>query len=181
MADFIEDVREESDRSAAIILATFVEQTVAQAILLQLSSEEKWRKRLNRATFAVKNAVALRIKLVDQRLFEDLETIRRIRNAFAHGAVRLRFDTPAVAAEVDALRITRELPTGMPAGLSKWRVTYTSCCISMVVTVRFRGLGKRLELISRVTTALAPHLGTPFEPHAQAIKKAVPVLKKFKL
>jgi hypothetical protein len=55
MVDFIEDIREESDRSAAIVLATFVEQSVAHAILLQLSSEERWRKRVERAKFATKN------------------------------------------------------------------------------------------------------------------------------
>jgi mannitol operon repressor len=182
IADFIEEIREESDRSAAIILAAFVEQTLEQTILSLLSSEKKWRKRVERAKFEDKNKIALKLSLVDQLEFDNLEIIRKIRNAFAHAAIRLRFETPEVAAEVDALHDAEKgLPAGMPGALSKRRLKYTSCCIASVMTVRFRGLGKRLELISRVTSALVPHLGKQFEPHAQAIEKAVPVLKKFKL
>jgi hypothetical protein len=182
IAGFIEEIREESDRSAAITLAAFVEQTLEQTILSLLSSEKKWRKRVERANFEDKNKIAHRLTLVDQRQFENLETIRRIRNAFAHAAIRLRFDTPEVAGEVGALHDAGNgLPAGMPGAISKWRLKYTSCCIASVMTIRFHGLGKRLELISRVTSALAPHLRTQFKPHAEVIEEAVATLKKFKL
>jgi hypothetical protein len=117
--EVLSELHSESERSAAIIGAAFVEDALQRALLSRmrspLSSDD--RRRLFGAngalsSFSGKIMIAYATHLLGPETRDDLDCIREIRNAFAHTVGSLSFETPQIAAHCAHLR----LPTRFPAG-----------------------------------------------------------------
>ena len=65
-------------------------------------------------TFASKILMARALGVVTNEIFIELEKIRRIRNAFAHSAILLTFDSEAIAPQLSALKKRTPLKANAP-------------------------------------------------------------------
>ena len=112
------ELHSESERSAAIIGAAFVEDALQRALLSRMRSSlgSEDRRRLFGAngplsTFSGKIIIGYATHLIGPRTRDDLDCIREIRNAFAHTVGSLSFETSQIAAHCAHL----QLPTQFPA------------------------------------------------------------------
>jgi hypothetical protein len=90
-----------SDRGAAILLATYVEAALQQAIEGFLHVRDKQRKALFGisspiGTLANKCRIAFALDIIGPETFSNLDYIREIRNAFAHSKIHVSFKTKEV-------------------------------------------------------------------------------------
>ena len=103
--DLLDELKEQHDRAAAVILAAQVEDALRAAILerlISLSEKEEARifgpdMPLGSLSAKIKIGFALGVYGAETRA--DLDKIREIRNAFAHAKKPIKFETPSVAAE----------------------------------------------------------------------------------
>jgi hypothetical protein len=98
-----------SDRAAAIVAAGMVEFILEHVILRSLPNQAKklHAEMLERGplgNFSGKIQLAFALKLTSRMAFEDLNTIRRIRNAFAHSRTNITFKTEEIALEAQKLK-----------------------------------------------------------------------------
>jgi len=128
-----------SDRVAVIISATTVQEGLAQLIISHLSrSDSKTHDELfgvegPLSTFSNLIRIAYAMGLVTVAMKTDLNSIRRIRNVFAHGLRPLAVSEPEIHLEINRLRlhgqVTAEEQTLFEQmdGKSKFVV----CCLSI--------------------------------------------------
>ena len=117
-----------SDRAAAIVSAAFVESNVALALMSrfrQLELDEQRRLFKNRGVlsdFAAKIDLGYALNIYGPRVRDDLDNVRRIRNAFAHELEVRNFDLADVADDCEALHAPKQLdPPHSPTHLSSGR------------------------------------------------------------
>jgi hypothetical protein len=185
VAAVFEEVRKANDRHAAVHLGAFVEQGLGIAFL-SLVGEQKsaeLKKEISWASFDDKIKAALKLELIDDRIFKKLEIIRQIRNAFAHSARPISFETPEVVAAVDELIDDgKAVPTNMLDNASPARAKFSSCCRAVMATVGFRAIGRKFHLMGRVVEALSTAQAKPeLMPFAETIKQSAEKLKKFEM
>jgi hypothetical protein len=88
--DVVAEIKEASDRTAAIVLGSLVERTVEQHILAALPRhDDKTAERLlgrngPLSSFYSKNQLGYALGACDETILRQLEITRRIRNAFSH-------------------------------------------------------------------------------------------------
>ena len=91
----------ESDRSVAILAASFVEQMLEGYIRKKLVDSPAVAKLFDGyaplTTFAAKIDMTFALGLAPTHVHDDLRTIKKLRNIFAHEADALRFDSPRVS------------------------------------------------------------------------------------
>jgi hypothetical protein len=181
----IEEVQTSTDRAAAVQLGAFVESVLGECLLSLLwrpGSKASYEHKMAQTTFQEKNIAAFKLEIIDDRIFKNMEIIREVRNAFAHSARPISFQTPEVIAVVDEIEDDgKGLTPEMAAEMAKARAKYTSSCMVCVATVKFRAMGKKIDLMGRVTKALLPYTDPALAPHSEAISKAAEVLSKFTL
>ena len=150
----LEEIQHASDRTAAIVLASWVERSLEQSIVLTLLRQDQptVEKLIGRggalSSFFAKTHLGFAQGLYDAATRDNLDIIRNIRNAFAHSALQLTFQTPQVAAEVNKLQV-RTTKAEMPAGLeklSKERKRYTLVCTMFVTVGRLRAAGMGMDI-----------------------------------
>lgn len=105
LEQFADDLVAESDRSAAIMASALVEQALYQMLVCSLAD---WGEATRRAwfegpnapfrSFSAKIAFAHAIGILGPTTTELLNTIRNVRNVFAHRVLPLDFTNPAVVA-----------------------------------------------------------------------------------
>jgi hypothetical protein len=111
--DLLDEVGEHPDRAVAIILAAMVEGALRAAILARMVPLCERREMglfgpdSPLGTFSAKIKVGFALGVYGPETRADLDTVRAIRNAFAHCTKPIKFDTPEVAAECAKLRIPR--------------------------------------------------------------------------
>ncbi|MEO5958839.1 MAG: MltR family transcriptional regulator, partial [Opitutaceae bacterium] len=108
MRDFTKDslfrisptIRQESDRSAAILAAALLDDQLdglVRAYLLQRKETEPlFRGDGPLASFAIRNRFAFGLGLIPRDIFHDIDKVRQIRNQFAHKIEGLAFDRPPI-------------------------------------------------------------------------------------
>ena len=93
--DFQQHYKNESDRSAAILASSFLENCLEQLIREKLADHpiknELFRGFGLFATFSARADIALLLGLIPEHIYNDLKTIRKIRNEFAHTPLPLSF------------------------------------------------------------------------------------------
>lgn len=98
--DFQQFYANESDRSVAILAATYLEQCLEEYLLLRLVDHPSVRALFAGfaplATFSGKIEVAFAIGLLPVNVRDDLRRIKKIRNLFAHELEPLAFDSPQI-------------------------------------------------------------------------------------
>jgi hypothetical protein len=102
------EISEGSDRSAAIIGAAFVDDSLQCALesrMIGLCSQVPNEIFVNGPlrSFSSKIFLGFALGLYGPLLKKDLNVIRNIRNAFAHAMMPITFDSPEVAAELKYL------------------------------------------------------------------------------
>lgn len=97
------------DRTAAIVGASLVESALQRRLVQSFDSRAKdverrvFEHRGPLSDFNSKILIAQAFAVVSDRLADDMQRIRKIRNCFAHARVDVRFDEPLVAQEVSEL------------------------------------------------------------------------------
>ena len=103
----VESFRGESDRGAAVLAGSFVENYLA-TFIESFIEDKKIAKALFDPLGALSNfsqriAVAYAFGFITKETYDDLTLIRNIRNHFAHHPFDTSFDTPEVAKMVSKL------------------------------------------------------------------------------
>jgi DNA-binding MltR family transcriptional regulator len=182
LQDIVFEIRQTSDRTAAIVLGSLVERTVEQRVLAALPrhDDKTGKKLLSRdgplSSFYAKNQLGYALGAFDETVLEQLEIIRRIRNVFAHSVLPIHFETAEIIDEVKKLhkgflRHPIEL-----AELSQYRRTFTIISTRLVSMLRLNSIGEKLDLYRQVLEAV--HQAKPdkvpdeiLDPLADAVEK----------
>ena len=98
-----------TDRAAALVAAQFVEHALEKSIATHLANGFDEKEIFEGpgaplGTFSAKIAMAAALGIIQRAEREDLDTIRNIRNAFAHSMTHISFDDKPVIDLVDALQ-----------------------------------------------------------------------------
>lgn len=132
------EVHHTSDRTAAIVLGSWVERALEQAIIkvLPRNDERAVGRLLERDgalnSFYAKIHLGFALGLYDQSIVENLEAIRRIRNAFAHTAVAIYFETQEIIDEVNKLHVTMRPTPEELLKFSEYRRKFELTCLRFV-------------------------------------------------
>ena len=107
----IKEIEKGSDRAAAIVAAAFVEDHLTTVLKSRFHCDEKMTPELFQgsgplAPFSTKIKLAFITGLLSARACKDLQTIRKIRNEFAHKLENLTFETQ----NIKALAINLTIP-----------------------------------------------------------------------
>jgi DNA-binding MltR family transcriptional regulator len=136
--EVIAEVHQTSDRTAAIVLASWVERDLEQSIIKALpkNDDQTASKLLERDgalhSFYSKTYLGFALGLYDQSTVENLDCIRKIRNAFAHAALPIHFETQQIIDEVNKLHVTtRPTPEAMMK-FSEYRRKFELACLRFV-------------------------------------------------
>jgi len=97
------DVSTLTDQAAVLVIGSYVERILEQAILSRLIKMTKPQiaglfENGPLASMIAKNKMGLALGLYDAATFNDLEKIRQIRNAFAHSFHAITFKNPTIRA-----------------------------------------------------------------------------------
>jgi hypothetical protein len=112
---------EESDRGCALFAAAYLDNALYDLLYLSLVESKKIEEELFEGTAPFANFSA-RIKLafylgkISAACRTDLDTIRKIRNDFAHDATLISFDSQSVADRCRNLAFSYHLSEGRPRG-----------------------------------------------------------------
>jgi hypothetical protein len=180
----IDELKDAPDRAAAVQLGAYVDSMLTHTLtnLIRTDVPEAMKARILRSTFKEKNDALFVLKITDERTYQNLEIIREIRNAFAHSARLITFETPEVVEAVEALEDDgKGLNSEGNEHLSSARAKFTSCCFRSILTVMFRNIGKKMDMIGQVMEALTPYLNENLRPHAERVARSVEALKNFRL
>jgi hypothetical protein len=105
---------EGDNRGAAILLATNVENCLETAIVRSMMINPERRRRIFGGDaplgFSAKIRLADAVRIIGNETKEILETVRIIRNTFAHAKIPINFTTAAIADACDSLNIPVLLP-----------------------------------------------------------------------
>jgi hypothetical protein len=108
--DLLDELKGQNDRAVAIILPAQLESVLQEAIAARLVPLDKREE--NRifgydgplGSFSAKIKIGFALGIYGPETRAHLDTIRAIRNTFAHSRKPVTFETPAVAAECAKLR-----------------------------------------------------------------------------
>lgn len=144
----------ESDRGCALIAGSLLENTLAMTINCHLADcGEPFRKKLHEGsdaplgTFSSKIKMGRALAIYDKRVQKSFETVKDIRNAFAHALRPLDFTNPTIISHVETL-YDWKMPK-QDGGLSPARIRYSAFCFSMgqrLYTAATTQGGKEMEI-----------------------------------
>jgi hypothetical protein len=103
-------IEPESDRAAALIIAAWVDDALTGLLKAYLVQEPKVIKEMFQrmaplSTFSSRIKAAYLVGLIDKHQYDNLETIRDIRNDFAHSRANLTFQNESIRARCGNLMI----------------------------------------------------------------------------
>jgi DNA-binding MltR family transcriptional regulator len=107
----VDDIYKESDRGAAILSATSVEDHLEWAIMQKMRplwDDEGARNDMfgssgTNSTFSAKILLAYSLGIIDKDARRQIDLVREIRNACAHARMPVSFDDPALAGITDVV------------------------------------------------------------------------------
>lgn len=112
--DFFEEVKSGSDRSVSIVLAALVEDNLTDFIRSRLVKDDELQSRFFGpggvlGDFATKIHTAYLLGFISKAAWKELDTIRRIRNDFAHKLKTSKFTSQSVQARCAQLSLYKHL------------------------------------------------------------------------
>jgi DNA-binding MltR family transcriptional regulator len=116
LATVLKEAETGPDRYAAIIIATVLEGALDQLIFQKLKVFDRkiiaglYEESGPMSNFSSKIKLGFVLKLFDEITRDNLDCIRRIRNAYAHAQVHLLFTTPQIVKECEKLKIPLTYP-----------------------------------------------------------------------
>jgi hypothetical protein len=107
---FMADITSDSDRSVAILTASFLERMLEEVILVHLTCDYRKTsdgKLLGKLVepdgalngFGRKIYLGYALDLYEASLVDEMEIVRKVRNVFAHSALDVSFETEAISNE----------------------------------------------------------------------------------
>jgi hypothetical protein len=178
----LSEIKSSSDRVTAITFSAWIDRVIEQAILdhLPMKDDEVKRRLVDNggalSTSFAKNHLGYAMGLYGKSSLNNLETIRRIRNAFAHAAVPLTFDTEQVATEIGELEI--EADREIPPSMSPNKGRFISTCAHFVAILHLKELGFKLNAWKTIYTALGDRATQPDPSTRSAIENAIEEIHK---
>jgi hypothetical protein len=183
------EVMHTSDRTAAIVLAAWVESELEQWIIAALPRNDK--KTIEKLqgrdgalnSFYGKLHLGYALGIYDEVERENLDIIRRIRNAFAHTAQAIDFETDEISKEVENLKVpTPHSIRPELTALSEHRRRFSRACAVIVVRSRLEPVLEGLQFLRSLYEAFDPATGEltrPLDPNAsQRLSKAVKAFER---
>lgn len=127
-------LREESDRGCALFVAAYLDAALeglfrASVLESKKIDEELFEGNSPIATFSGRIRLSYYLGLISAEFRADLETIRKIRNDFAHDATILSFDTQSIADRCRNLGFSYHEPAARP------RAHFTSAASGLVAKI----------------------------------------------
>ena len=114
---FFAELTTGSDRAAALVATSYLDAEMADTLeaVLHFETKEEVNNLLRNpnaplSTFSARIKMLKALRIVDSDVFGVLETLRAIRNEFAHSFVPMAFETPEVT----------ELCSNLPLSKNKW-------------------------------------------------------------
>lgn len=109
----LEALEKDSDRGAAIVAASYVEELLENKIKLLLRSDGDARNELTEifrssgalGSFSAKIKMGFLLRLYEKICSKELDTIKNIRNEFAHSVNHLNFETDRIFDKIKNLRL----------------------------------------------------------------------------
>jgi len=114
--EFFHEFAGESDRAAAVLSAAYLDELLKNLIANFLVDDKKAVEKLldskkaphaPLSTFSARITAAYCLGLIDEVQYNDLNTIRQIRNHFAHSLHGLNFNSVTIVKEVNKLKTHR--------------------------------------------------------------------------
>lgn len=101
------ELKEESERGTVLVSATVLDEQLAECIVARLVDHKDVVKLVNGfnaplGTFAARTAAAFGLGCISEKEYRDIDTIRQIRNDFAH-RLEVGFNSPQVANRCSSL------------------------------------------------------------------------------
>lgn len=166
------EVQQGSDRSACIIMSAMVERFLERELLMRLMISESTSKHqalLERdgalSTFFGNIHLAYALDMISQDMKDDLDILRKIRNAFAHSELPITFQSDEVKREINKLRYDQysDLRVGESSPLSAERGQFVTCCLALIAK-----FGESVESYLKfqqdlITIASRDHAKTPLK------------------
>lgn len=107
--DIISELNEQSDRGAALVAAAIVDAAVARVLRCRIVEYKDceeilfWKEGAPLSTFSDRIKIARAVGCIGAYTEGHLDTVRRIRNQFAHSPLKIDFTHKLIAAEIDKL------------------------------------------------------------------------------
>ena len=101
-------LNKESDLSAALVAASFLDDTLHALLAKRLVDDKVVHQALQKdvmSTLELRSQLALGLGLISNGLFRNIDLVRRIRNDFAHGRLLLTFESEQIAAKCRNLKM----------------------------------------------------------------------------
>jgi DNA-binding MltR family transcriptional regulator len=107
-SEFLKEFQKESDRGAALVGAALLDDKLASTLLSFFKKTKESRELLDvnspLGSFNARIKVTYCIGLINEFEYREMETIRKIRNEFAHQLHGISFQTPKITALCKNLR-----------------------------------------------------------------------------
>ncbi|MDR7135727.1 hypothetical protein J2X06_002945 [Lysobacter niastensis] len=134
-----DELKSESDRTAAIVGAAWVEDEITQSLKSYFdASDETWNQLFSSSqggalsSFGAKIKLVHLLKMVDNQAKKDLVEISRIRNEFAHHISDRNSRTEKLTFSSDVVRkMCDKLTCNVPAGPMPPRTAFTVACAKL--------------------------------------------------
>ncbi|WP_215779878.1 MltR family transcriptional regulator [Paludibacterium sp. B53371] len=143
---FHQALTNESDRGCALFAAAFLDKALSDLLYLSLVADKRIEKDLFEGT-APLSSFSARIKLafylgkISKECRADLDTIRRIRNEFAHHAELISFDDQSIAGRCRNLQFSYHERTQQP------RSHFTAAVSRILAMLQATGLSSVAPLV----------------------------------
>jgi DNA-binding MltR family transcriptional regulator len=117
MLELFAELESESDRGVAILACVFLDDALKNALLhkmIPLQKEELnylFEQNGPLSSFANKTALAYSFGIIHAETKENIDRVRSIRNAFAHGKRSMKFDTTEVSELCGKINLIDKFPT----------------------------------------------------------------------
>lgn len=110
MNAYMENMRQDSDRGAVLSFAAALEDRLKEIIMLFLRDSKSSDELLNGfnapiGTFSAKILMAHALGLITDKEFKEIQTLRKIRNRFAHAWENIDFETNDIKAMLYTLPV----------------------------------------------------------------------------
>jgi len=140
---FFQEYQNETDRAVAVLAAAFLDEELRQLLAGFFINDEKETEGLlgvdrPLGSFSARTAAAYCLGLLSKEDFQDLNTIRSIRNDFAHQLHGLSFGEPSIAQKCDKLLAAQWVNSKFPGSFTKPRDMFMGTTVTLVMTLAER-------------------------------------------
>ena len=141
LANFVEELRRESDRGLALVAAALIDDKLAETLRHFFCEGGSARKLIDDTnaplgTFSARTEACFSLGLIDEFEYAEIALMRRVRNEFAHAKHGMSFQTPRVQGLCSSLK--SDLPKGADYPISDPRFRFTNAAVCLALRLYHR-------------------------------------------